>query len=67
MAFRTRCEELSAFTGDPLRPPTPFRLYQARVSEHSVLIRGSDPRFGRGIDTREPVDLTGAGAGGEIR
>jgi uncharacterized protein YhbP (UPF0306 family) len=34
-----------------------FRLYHARAVEHSVLIRGSDPRYGRGADSRLTVDL----------
>ena len=46
-----------AFTGDMLRAPAPFRLYRALVSEHSVLIRGRDPRNSRGADEREAVDL----------
>jgi uncharacterized protein YhbP (UPF0306 family) len=34
-----------------------FRLYHAKAVEHSVLIRGGDPRYGRGADSRMTVEL----------
>jgi predicted pyridoxine 5'-phosphate oxidase superfamily flavin-nucleotide-binding protein len=40
-----------------LRPPALFRLYHARALEHSVLIRGGDPKYGRGADSRMTVTL----------
>jgi nitroimidazol reductase NimA-like FMN-containing flavoprotein (pyridoxamine 5'-phosphate oxidase superfamily) len=40
---------------DDVQPPSPFRLYRATVSEHSVLIAGRDPELGTGVDRREPV------------
>lgn len=40
-----------------LRAPTLFRLYRATVSEHSVLIKGRDPEYGTGVDTRMTVSL----------
>jgi uncharacterized protein YhbP (UPF0306 family) len=40
-----------------LHPPAPFRLYHARAIEHSVLIRGGDPKYGRGADSRMTVTL----------
>jgi hypothetical protein len=36
-------------------PPSLFRLYRATVSEHYVLIPGSHPELGTGVDRREPV------------
>ena len=36
-------------------PPSLFRLYRATVSEHYVLIPGSHPVLGTGVDRREPV------------
>jgi hypothetical protein len=47
-----------ATADDAGRPwASPVRLYRAKVSEHSVLVRGSDPEFGRGVDTRPVVTL----------
>ena len=40
---------------DDVQPPAPFRLYRATISEHYVLIAGSDPELGTGVDRREPV------------
>ncbi|WP_328995747.1 pyridoxamine 5'-phosphate oxidase family protein [Kribbella sp. NBC_01245] len=40
-----------------LRAPGLFRLYRATASEHSILIRGGDPRYGRGADSRLRVTL----------
>jgi uncharacterized protein YhbP (UPF0306 family) len=40
---------------EDVRPPSLFRLYRARVSEHYVLIPGRDPEHGTGVDRREPV------------
>ena len=42
---------------DELTAPAAFRLYRARAVEHSILIRGSDPVYGRGADARMTVDL----------
>jgi general stress protein 26 len=36
-----------------------LHLYRAVVDRHWVLVRGSDPDLGRGVDRRHPVDLTG--------
>jgi nitroimidazol reductase NimA-like FMN-containing flavoprotein (pyridoxamine 5'-phosphate oxidase superfamily) len=55
--FCGRYPELEQFTADQLRPPADLRLYRARVSEHSVLVRGSDPERGRGTDSRYVVTL----------
>jgi hypothetical protein len=40
---------------DDVLPPSLFRLYRATVSEHYVLIPGSHPVLGTGVDRREPV------------
>jgi uncharacterized protein YhbP (UPF0306 family) len=45
------------FTLDELRPPALFVLYRATATEHSVLIRGGDPRYGRGADSRMTVTI----------
>jgi pyridoxamine 5'-phosphate oxidase-like protein len=56
-AFRPRFEGVRTFAPDELRPPAKLRLYLATVAEHWVLIRGSDPVWGRGIDSRLAVTL----------
>ena len=56
-AFRKRFEGVKTFTPDELRAPAKFRLYCATVTEHWVLIRGSDPVWGRGTDSRIAVSL----------
>jgi hypothetical protein len=40
---------------DDVGPPSLVRLYRATVSEHYVLIPGSHPELGTGVDRREPV------------
>ncbi|SDD37243.1 pyridoxamine 5'-phosphate oxidase family protein [Glycomyces harbinensis] len=55
--YASRFPELKYFAPEELRAPAPYRLFRARVSEHSVLIRGSDPDFGTGVDSRLKVDL----------
>jgi hypothetical protein len=57
VACRARFPEMEVFPAAELRPPATLRLYRARVSEHSVLIRGGDPVRGRGVDYRLPVSL----------
>ncbi|HEX3815433.1 MAG TPA: pyridoxamine 5'-phosphate oxidase family protein [Mycobacteriales bacterium] len=49
--------EAYEFGVDDLRAPASLRLYEARVVQHSVLIRGGDPEYGSELDRREPVDL----------
>ena len=55
--YGSRFPELHVFRPDELQGPAPLRLYRARVAEHSVLVRGGDPEFGRGVDTRLTVTL----------
>src|SRR3569833_1262389 len=56
-----RLPEEKRFAVDELLGPSPFRLYRAAVTEHSVLIRGGDPQYGKGADARMTVDLSGGG------
>ncbi|MCU1369813.1 MAG: pyridoxamine 5-phosphate oxidase-related FMN-binding protein [Ilumatobacteraceae bacterium] len=51
-AFVARFGELSSIGVEELRSPGPLRLYEAVVTEMSVLLRGDDPRNTEGIDTR---------------
>jgi nitroimidazol reductase NimA-like FMN-containing flavoprotein (pyridoxamine 5'-phosphate oxidase superfamily) len=56
-AFRARFEGVKSFRPDELQAPAELRLFRATATEHWVLIRGSDPVWGRGIDTRISVSL----------
>ena len=56
-AFEPRFEGVMSVTPGELKPPAKLRLYRARVEKHWVLIRGRDPVWGRGIDSRLPVEL----------
>jgi nitroimidazol reductase NimA-like FMN-containing flavoprotein (pyridoxamine 5'-phosphate oxidase superfamily) len=56
-AFRPRFKGVKMFGPEELRPPAQLRLYRATVKQHWVLIRGSDPVWGRGIDSRLEVSL----------
>jgi nitroimidazol reductase NimA-like FMN-containing flavoprotein (pyridoxamine 5'-phosphate oxidase superfamily) len=55
--YGSRFPELRVFRPHELRAPAELRLYRATVAEHSVLVRGSDPEFGRGVDTRLVVSI----------
>jgi nitroimidazol reductase NimA-like FMN-containing flavoprotein (pyridoxamine 5'-phosphate oxidase superfamily) len=55
--FNSRLPEPKRIGIDELRAPGRFRLYRATVTEHSVLVRGSDPRYGRGADSRMTVAI----------
>lgn len=57
--FNSRLPAEKAFEPTELVAPALFRLYRAEVSEHSVLIRGGDPTYGRGADSRMTVTLGG--------
>jgi nitroimidazol reductase NimA-like FMN-containing flavoprotein (pyridoxamine 5'-phosphate oxidase superfamily) len=46
------------FNRSDLLLPALFRLYRATATEHSVLIRGGDPEYGQGADSRLTVSLT---------
>jgi hypothetical protein len=46
-----------AFTPEELSGEADLRLYRARATSHEVHVRGGDPDYGTGIDTRRPVSL----------
>ena len=56
--FNSRLPTQKRFALTDVVAPALFRLYRARAVEHSVLIRGGDPRYGRGADSRMTVTLT---------
>jgi|SRR4051794_18628630 nitroimidazol reductase NimA-like FMN-containing flavoprotein (pyridoxamine 5'-phosphate oxidase superfamily) len=51
--YASRYPELRAYTADELRDD--LRLYRARATAHWLLVRGGDPDYGTGIDSRRPV------------
>lgn len=53
--YASRYPELKAFTPDELSGDGIFRLYRARATAHWLLIRGRDPEYGTGTDSRLPV------------
>jgi hypothetical protein len=56
--YNSRLPELKRFEPQELVAPGLFRLYRATATEHSVLIRGSDPEYGKGglsADDHHPV------------
>jgi uncharacterized protein YhbP (UPF0306 family) len=53
--YASRYPELKAFTPDELRGDGMFRLYRASATAHWLLIRGRDPEYGTGIDSRLPI------------
>ena len=55
--FCSRLPEVRDYGPEQLRAPEPLRLYRARVTESSVLLRGGDPDNERGIDTRVAVSM----------
>ena len=56
VAFAPRFEA-KGFSPEDLRPPARIRLYRADVTQWWVLIKGSDPVWGRGVDSRLEVFL----------
>jgi nitroimidazol reductase NimA-like FMN-containing flavoprotein (pyridoxamine 5'-phosphate oxidase superfamily) len=55
--YNARLPSAKRFEIGELLSPSLFRLYRATVTEHSVLIRGSDPVHGTGADSRMSVDI----------
>ena len=51
--YASRYPELRAFSVDELHAD--LRLYRAKATHHWLLIRGGDPEYGTGIDSRRPV------------
>jgi nitroimidazol reductase NimA-like FMN-containing flavoprotein (pyridoxamine 5'-phosphate oxidase superfamily) len=52
-----RYPETEDFLDRLTSPDSPFRLYRASVTQHSVLVAGRDPTYGTGVDRRVPVIL----------
>lgn len=46
------------FSREELTGDGDLRLYVATATSYEVLVRGGDPRYGRGTDTRMPADPT---------
>jgi nitroimidazol reductase NimA-like FMN-containing flavoprotein (pyridoxamine 5'-phosphate oxidase superfamily) len=55
--YNSRLPELKQFEPQELVVPGLFRLYRATATEHSVLIRGSDPEYGKGADSRLAITI----------
>ena len=55
--YTSRYPELRAHGVDELRAPGDLRLYRAHATAHWLLVRGSDPDYGTGIDSRRSVWL----------
>jgi nitroimidazol reductase NimA-like FMN-containing flavoprotein (pyridoxamine 5'-phosphate oxidase superfamily) len=53
--YSARLAGLRSFTPDELRAPADLRLYRARATAHWLLIRGRDPEYGTGTDSRHPI------------
>jgi nitroimidazol reductase NimA-like FMN-containing flavoprotein (pyridoxamine 5'-phosphate oxidase superfamily)/uncharacterized glyoxalase superfamily protein PhnB len=60
VAFRSVGEGARAFTPKELSGSAQLRLYRADATSHAVHIRGSDPTYGTGIDTRVAVAMPGS-------
>jgi nitroimidazol reductase NimA-like FMN-containing flavoprotein (pyridoxamine 5'-phosphate oxidase superfamily) len=56
--YASRYPELRKFSPEELHEPAALRLYRATATKHWVLVRGSDPDYGTGVDTRLPVWTT---------
>ena len=56
-AFRRLSEGARAFEPADLSGTAALRLYHGVVERHEVHVRGSDPVYGRGVDTRREVEL----------
>ncbi|HWH96648.1 MAG TPA: pyridoxamine 5'-phosphate oxidase family protein [Baekduia sp.] len=46
------------FAPEELTGDAVLRLYRATIAEHYILVRGSDPVYGRGVDGRLRVELS---------
>ncbi|ADB34038.1 pyridoxamine 5'-phosphate oxidase-related FMN- binding protein [Kribbella flavida DSM 17836] len=55
--YNSRLDPERHFTLPELQGEGLFRLYRATAVEHSVLIRGGDPEYGTGADSRRVVAL----------
>jgi hypothetical protein len=57
IAFRTLGIGARAFEPSELMGTARLRLYRATATEYAVHIRGSDPKYGNGVDMRLPTTL----------
>ena len=53
--YSSRYPELRSYGVDEIRASSDLRLYRARATAHWILVRGGDPDFGTGVDSRRPV------------
>jgi len=56
-AFARPGKGAQPFAPEELRGAEPLRLYRATVTAHAVHIRGSDPTYGEGIDSRREITM----------
>jgi hypothetical protein len=56
-AFTQLDSSAVAFEPAELSGAAPLRLYRATATSHEVHVRGRDPKYGKGIDTRMTVSL----------
>lgn len=56
-AFARVTPDAVGFQPSELSGDAALRLYRARATSHEVHIRGRDPKYGAGIDTRREVSL----------
>jgi nitroimidazol reductase NimA-like FMN-containing flavoprotein (pyridoxamine 5'-phosphate oxidase superfamily) len=56
-AFATVGPGTRAFSPEELSGDRDLRLYRASANRYQVHVRGSDPKYGTGIDTRVTVDV----------
>ena len=57
IAFKSVGRGARPFEPNELTSPARLRLYRATVIDYAVHIRGSDPRYGDGVDRRLPTTL----------
>jgi nitroimidazol reductase NimA-like FMN-containing flavoprotein (pyridoxamine 5'-phosphate oxidase superfamily) len=58
VAFKTVGRGARPFEPKELMTPARLRLYRAAVVDYAIHIRGSDPKYGDGVDKRLPTTLT---------
>jgi nitroimidazol reductase NimA-like FMN-containing flavoprotein (pyridoxamine 5'-phosphate oxidase superfamily) len=57
VAFKSVGRGARPFEPKELTSPARLRLYRATVVDYAVHIRGSDPKYGEGVDKRLPTTL----------
>jgi general stress protein 26 len=53
--FSSRYPELRSYDADYLRGQSEILLYRATATKAWILVRGGDPDYGTGIDSRRPI------------